>query len=334
MGSARRSGSPPEGEPSHPVSAPGVNVTQTVAMAGRFAPSPTGSLHVGNLRTALIAWLAARSRGEDFALRMEDLDRVTASAEHERSQQADLTAIGVDWDGDVWRQSERFDIYDAAITRLTEQDHTYECFCSRREIREAAAAPHGADTLVYPGTCRDLTESERNRRARSRPPALRFRAGPEAVVIDDVVAGRYERPAHDVVLRRNDGVPAYNVAVVVDDAAQGIDQVVRGDDLLPATPSQVAIAQALGVASPSYVHVPLVVGESGERLAKRDGATTLGELAGAGWDVDRIRSALAVSIGVAEPGETVVAAQLVGRFDLSRFAVGALAPLTLENLLC
>jgi len=309
------------------------DVTQTVAMTGRFAPSPTGALHVGNLRTALIAWLAARSAGERFVLRMEDLDRVTSSAAHERSQERDLAAVGIDWDGAVWRQSERFGVYDAAILRLTELGMTYDCFCSRREIREAVAAPHGPDTLVYPGTCRDLTREERIRRGRSRRPAVRFRAGPDFIAIDDAVAGRYERPAHDVVLRRNDGAPAYNVAVVIDDHAQGIDQVVRGDDLLSATPSQVAIAAALDIASPGYVHVPLVVGESGERLAKRDGAITLDQLASAGWDVDRVRAALAVSIGVAESGEAVTAAQLVGRFDLDRFASRAATPVALENVL-
>jgi len=302
-------------------------------MTGRFAPSPTGALHVGNLRTALIAWLAARSTGERFILRMEDLDRVTSSAEHERSQQRDLAAVGIDWDGVVWRQSERFDVYDAAIRRLIALDMTYECFCSRREIREAVAAPHGADALGYPGTCRDLTRDERTRRGRSRQPAVRFRAGSDVIAIDDVVAGRYEGPAHDVVLRRNDGVPAYNVAVVVDDHAQGIDQVVRGDDLLPTTPSQFAIAAALDIASPSYVHVPLVVGESGARLAKRDGAITLDQLASAGRDVDRVRAALAVSIGVAESDEAVTATQLVGRFDLNRFASRAATPVVLKNML-
>jgi len=161
------------------------DVTQTVAMTGRFAPSPTGALHVGNLRTALIAWLAARSAGERFVLRMEDLDRVTSSAAHERSQERDLAAVGIDWDGAVWRQSERFGVYDAAILRLTELGMTYDCFCSRREIREAVAAPHGPDTLVYPGTCRDLTADERIRRGRSRQPAVRFRAGPDFIAIDD-----------------------------------------------------------------------------------------------------------------------------------------------------
>ena len=302
-------------------------------MTGRFAPSPTGPLHVGNLRTALIAWLVARSRRQRFVLRMEDLDPRTATADHERAQQADLAALGIDWDGDVWRQSDRFGVYDAAIDRLQQTGRTYECFCSRKEIRDAAAAPHGSHGPAYPGTCRDLSDGERRQRRSTRPPAIRFRAGDEVVVVDDVVAGRHQRRATDVVLRRNDGVPAYNLAVVVDDHAQGVDQVVRGDDLLPATPGQIAIGRALGYADPSYVHVPLVVGPTGERLAKRDGAITIGDLEAAGWVVGRLRSRIAWSIGVAEPGETVGAADLVARFDLDRFARWSTSPIELAALL-
>lgn len=302
-------------------------------MTGRFAPSPTGSLHVGNLRTALIAWLCARVHGDRFVLRMEDLDRVAASADHEHDQQDDLRALGIDWDGVVWRQSERFDVYDAAIDRLAQTGRTYECFCSRREIREAASAPHGAETLVYPGICRQLTEPERAERRRRRHPAIRFRGDDELFEVDDVVAGVCAGRAADVVLRRNDGVPAYNLAVVVDDHEQGVDQVVRGDDLLATTPSQVAVARALGFCEPRYAHVPLVVGESGRRLAKRDGAITLADLRIGGFDADLLRSKLAVSIGIAEPGEMVSIDDLAARFDLDRFARRPARPVTLRNLL-
>ena len=155
---------------------------------------------------------------------------------HERAQQADLAALGLDWDGPVWRQRDRFEVYAGALARLAEHGLTYECFCSRREIRDAAAAPHGNEGLVYPGTCRDLSSAALARRRRERVPAIRFRSADEAVTIDDVVAGRIAERASDVVLRRNDGVPAYNLAVVVDDTAQGVDLVVRGDDLLPDDP--------------------------------------------------------------------------------------------------
>ena len=302
------------------------------AMTGRFAPSPTGELHLGNLRTALIAWLAARSAGETFLLRTEDLDVVAASDEHERAQQHDLRAIGIDWDGAVWRQRDRFPVYRDALRRLEERGLTYECFCSRREIRESAAAPHGNAGLVYPGTCRDLSAAERAARREEREPAIRFRSDGRLVEVDDVVAGRHPAAPHDVVLCRNDGVPAYNLAVVVDDAAQGVDLVVRGDDLLPSTPSQVAILGALGHPAPRYAHVPLVVGADGRRLAKRDGAITLADLASLGVSVDSVRSALAVSIGLAELGEAVGASELVDRFDLGAVVALGRDPISVKNL--
>lgn len=286
-------------------------------MPGRFAPSPTGSLHVGNLRTALIAWLLARSAGDTFRLRIEDLDRVTSSLEHEASQRADLGAVGIDWDGEVWRQSERFDVYEEALGELRRAGLTYECFCTRREIREAVSAPHDDAGLTYPGSCRHLTARQREQRRAHRTPAVRFRSDARRVAFDDLVAGRVEGLAADVVLRRNDGVPAYNLAVVVDDAAAGIDLVARGDDLLAATPSQVAIGEALGVPAARYAHVAMVVGADGRRLTKREGATTLAELANDGLDGGAVGSALAGSVGLAEAGERVSAIELLDRFDLS-----------------
>jgi glutamyl-tRNA synthetase len=263
-------------------------------VTGRFAPSPTGPLHVGNLRTALLAWVLARAAGESFLVRMEDLDLVTSSAAHEARQLADLAAVGIDWDGEVVRQSERFGRYDEAITTLAERGLTYECFCTRREIRDAASAPHGPE-LRYPGTCRDLTAAQHAARRRERPAALRLRAPQVEITVVDVVAGQLTAVPDDVVLRRNDGVPAYNLAVVVDDAAQGVDTVVRGDDLLASTPRQVLLQRLLGLATPRYVHVPLVVGADGERLAKRHGAVTLDEL-----DVppERVRRGLLTSLGL------------------------------------
>ena len=293
-------------------------------MAGRFAPSPTGPLHVGNLRTALIAWLFARSAGDAFRLRMEDLDRVTSATEHERSQRHDLVALGIDWDGDVWRQSERFDVYEQALDVLRRAGLTYECYCSRREIREAAAAPHGDSALRYPGRCRELTERQRVDRRAQRPPAIRFRADASTMTVDDVVAGQVDGLPADVVLRRNDGVPAYNLAVVVDDAAAGVDLVVRGDDLLSSTPSQIAIGSALGLPTPRYAHVPLVVGPDGERLAKRDGAITLSALADAGIGVAAVRSALAVFDRPRRGWRTGDTGELIDRFDVATSSAGRL----------
>ncbi|MCU1390332.1 MAG: gluQ [Ilumatobacteraceae bacterium] len=264
---------------------------------GRFAPSPTGDLHLGNLRTALIAWLSARSQNGRFIVRMEDLDRVTSSAEHERHQLSALAAIGLDWDGDVVRQSERFDRYEAAIAQLAQGGSTYECFCTRREIREAISAPH-AGHLAYPGTCRDLTAVQRAEMvSEGRRPAIRLRAGDVAVEVVDEMAGAFVAVVDDVVLRRNDGVPAYNLAVVVDDAAQGVTEVVRGDDLLASTPRQVLLQRLLGLPTPRYVHVPLVIGADGERLAKRHGAVTLPDLAARGLDPADVRQILDATLG-------------------------------------
>lgn len=290
-------------------------------MAGRFAPSPTGELHLGNLRTALVAWLAARSRGLDFIVRVEDLDQRASSREHERRQLDDMTALGLDWDGEVLRQSERFDLYRAEIERLRAAGRVYPCYCSRREIRleieSAPAAPHEhLPDGAYPGTCRDLDDEARaDREAAGRRPALRLRTDGEQIALVDLVHGEYRGAVDDVVLARADGVPAYNLAVVLDDGRQGVTQVVRGDDLLSSTPRQILLQRLLGVATPEYLHVPMVLGEDGERLAKRHGAVTLRDLAAEGWTPGDVVSVLARSMGLASAREVVVAEQLVDRFD-------------------
>ena len=290
---------------------------------GRFAPSPTGELHLGNLRTALVAWLSARNGGLGFVVRMEDLDRVTSSPDHERGQLADLGAVGLDWDGEVVRQSERFDRYDDAIATLVAAGRTYECFCTRREIREAAQAPNGPDLPdgAYPGTCRTLTAAGRAELSgEGRSPALRLRADDVSVTVIDEVCGRFAGRVDDFVLRRNDGVPAYNVAVVVDDALQDVAEVVRGDDLLSSTPRHVMLQTLLGLPTPRYRHVPLVLGADGARLAKRHGSVTLAQLASAGMTPVAVVSRLAVSLALAEPGEVVTAHDLIGRFTIDVLA--------------
>lgn len=286
---------------------------------GRFAPSPTGTLHVGNLRTAMLAWLFARSAGSRFVLRIEDLDPTTARPEHERSQLADLVAIGLDWDGPVVRQSERRQRHDAVIADLIMAGRTYPCWCTRREIQAASAAAHGEGSEgVYPGTCASLSVRAQAERDRwSRPPALRLRAEGERIAVIDRLCGPYEAVVDDLVLRRGDRLPAYNLAVVVDDAFQGVGEVVRGDDLLSSTPRQMLVARLLGLALPAYAHVPLVLGGDGARLAKRHGAVTLADLAARGIDAATVRSRLATSIGLAAPDEPVTMADLVARFDPS-----------------
>lgn len=263
--------------------------------AGRFAPSPSGELHVGNLRTAILAWLFARSTGRRFLLRVEDLDRARAGAEAE--QLRDLAAVGVTWDGAVVRQTDREPLYTAAISDLAAAGLTYECFCTRREIQEAPSAPH-APQGAYPGTCRELSTAELEFKRSTRPAAIRLRSSVTEWAVDDTLHGAYTGVVDDFVLRRNDGVTAYNLAVVVDDAEQGIDQVVRGDDLLPSTPRQAYLASLLHMPVPEYAHVPLVVNADGARLAKRDGAVTLADLAAAGIPADAVRRTILESLGL------------------------------------
>jgi len=248
---------------------------------GRFAPSPTGVLHLGNLRTAVLAWLFARSAGSRFLMRMEDLDTGRVRPGLDEQQLADLAAVGVDWDGPVEYQSRRLAGYEAALSALRADGLLYECFCTRAEIREAASAAHGPlPEGAYPGTCLRLSEAAlAARRASGRPPALRVRAEGAAVAFEDRLLGRIEGVVDDFVVRRGDGAFAYNLAVVVDDADQGVEEVVRGSDLADSTPRQLWLARALGLPEPSYAHVPLVLGPDGARLAKRHGDVTLREVA-------------------------------------------------------
>ncbi|MFE4836686.1 tRNA glutamyl-Q(34) synthetase GluQRS [Arthrobacter sp. NPDC056691] len=268
--------------------------------AGRFAPSPSGELHVGNLRTAILAWLFARSTGRRFLLRVEDLDRARAGAE--AAQLRDLAAVGVTWDGAVVRQTDRKPLYTAAIGRLAAAGLTYECFCTRREIQEAPSAPH-APQGAYPGTCRRLSAAEVEFKRSSRPAAIRLRSSVAEWTVRDVLHGTFTGVVDDFVLRRNDGVTAYNLAAVVDDAEQGIDQVVRGDDLLPSTPRQAYLASLLNMPVPEYAHVPLVVNADGARLAKRDGAVTLADLAAVGLPAEAVQRTILESLGL--PGASL-----------------------------
>jgi glutamyl-tRNA synthetase len=287
-------------------------------MRGRFAPSPTGSLHVGNLRTALASWLQARAAGGEWLVRMEDLDRVTSSTAHEVDQLASLAALGMVSDHPVVRQSERFDRYHDAIHTLRVQGRVYECFCTRREIREAAEAPHGElPEGSYTGTCRYLTvEQKAGLLEEGRRPALRLHSEGERFTVHDLVAGSFEGAADDVVLQRADGVPAYNLAVVLDDALQGVTHVVRGDDLLSSTPRQRLLQHLLGLPAPVYAHVPMVLAPDGTRLAKRHGAVTLADLAARGVDATTVLARLGASLGLCTADDRVHPDELVARFRM------------------
>ena len=245
-------------------------------MTGRWAPSPTGEFHVGNLRTALLAWLFARSGGAKLLWRFEDLDGAVREDYYDH-QLRDFERIGLNWDGEIFRQSERLHLYQDAIEDLKRQGLTYRCWCTRREVREAAVAPHShLPEGAYSGKCRQLTARETSENERSgRNPAIRIVSESQLIKIDDRQLGSFEGSVDDFVLCRGDLTPSYNLAAVIDDADMGVTEVVRGDDLLPTTPRQIYLFDLLGLEPPSYAHVPLVLTHSGDRLAKRDGAVTL-----------------------------------------------------------
>ena len=304
---------------------------------GRYAPSPSGDLHLGNLRTAILAWAMARRGTKPFYLRVEDLDRVRPGAAER--QIADLAALGLDWDASpgapaervegaeikeagVLYQSTRLAAYEQAVQHLREAGLVYECYCTRREIQEASSAPHGAPG-AYPGTCRDLSEDQREERRTQRPPALRLRAECASYTVQDDFYGPYTGLVDDFVLVRNDGTYAYNLTSVVDDAFVGVEQIVRGDDLLPSAPRQAYLAGLLGLPQPRYAHVPLALNEEGKRLAKRDGAVTLPQLQEAGVTIPEVLGWIAASIPVLDdsgrPHEARVpvpdASVILERFD-------------------
>jgi glutamyl-tRNA synthetase len=296
---------------------------------GRFAPSPTGLLHLGNVRTALLAWLDARARGGAFVMRIEDLDRARVLAGAETQQLDDLRWLGLDWDEgpDVggpfapYRQSERVALYDAAIDQLLAGRRAFLCACSRADIARAASAPHDgeADEPRYPGTCRDRDPAEVQARAaaQGRAPAVRFAGGDERIEFVDELCGTTEGQVDDFVLRRADGTAAYQLAVVVDDAAMQMTRVVRGGDLLRSTPRQIALGRALGLSIPAFAHVPLVVTPGGERLAKRTRPASLKSLRDAGARPEAIVGALAASAGLTD-GAALAARDLVAGFALTR----------------
>lgn len=269
----------------------------------------------------MLAWLVARASGRRFLLRVEDIDEQRCRPEHAARQLADLRAVGLDWDDEPVWQTTRLEAYREALGTLTSAGHTYECYCSRREIREAQSAPHGAAGR-YPGTCRELSTGQRDQRRRSsgRPPAIRLRGADAERGWDDLVLGAQRGVVDDVVLQRWDGALAYNLAVVVDDLWQDVDQVVRGDDLVDQTATQILLTELLGTASGGpieYGHVPLVVNARGERLAKRDGAVTLTDLTAAGVSADQVVENLLGSFGAAVPAGARSLADAVQSFDLS-----------------
>ena len=306
----------------------------SAAFRGRFAPSPTGALHVGNARTALLAWLHARAAGGELVMRVEDLDVGRVRPGVMETQLDELRWLGLDWDEGPdlggphapYVQSARTERYDDALRTLAARGLLFECSCSRKDIAAAASAPHaGEEGPRYPGICRerpvDATAPSLMEHGRSRV-ALRFHVEPGEVCFDDLLQGRccFEpgEETGDFVVRRKDGAAAYQLAVVVDDAAMGITHVVRGGDLLSSTARQLLLYRALSLPAPRFLHVPLMLGADGERLAKRHGAVSLGELRARGVPAERVVGWLAATCALAAEGESVSARELIPRFSVDR----------------
>jgi glutamyl-tRNA synthetase len=285
---------------------------------GRLAPSPTGAQHVGNARTYLIAWLAARNRGGRVALRIEDIDSPRIKPGAAEQALDDLRWLGLDWDGDPIVQTQRLPLYTAMLNELQRQELVYPCTCTRGDVESAASAPHlEHEGPAYPGTCSQRRAADAA--TLDRPFAWRFRVtespaftdgfrGPTAVDIRQI--------GGDFVLWKSSGTPAYQLAVVVDDAAQRVTEVIRGDDLVPSTPRQILLYQALGLPEPRFTHVPLVVGPDGRRLAKRHGDTRLSSLRAAGVCPEALLGLLAWSCGWLPRPEPMSARDLVPLFRL------------------
>lgn len=298
---------------------------------GRYAPSPTGPLHLGNIRTALIAWLQARLSGAGFVMRMEDLDENRALEGCDQEIYENLHWLGLDWDEGPevggpcgpYTQSERKEFYQAALDYLEEGEQVFRCYCSRKDIREASSAPHKRE-IIYPGTCRELSredEAEVQKQKPDRKPSYRIRADDDIIEFEDQIAGAFaQHLAHEVgdfVLRRTDEFFAYQLAVVVDDYLMGITDVVRGEDLLDSTARQIWLYRKLGCPEiPDFWHVPLMTDEEGNRMSKRDGSLSLAQLRKEGATPEQVVGRLAASVGWVEEGTEISASALLDKTDL------------------
>ena len=297
-------------------------------IVGRFAPSPSGRMHLGNAFSYLLAWLSARSAGGRIVLRQEDLDPVRCNRNYADQLEQDLLWLGLDWDeggsggGDPYYQSQRSDLYAHYLHELEGTGLIYPCFCTRGALH-APSAPHASDgTPIYPGTCRGLSPAQRAEKAMLRRPALRIAVPEQEITFTDGLQGPYRehlaRDCGDFILRRSDGVFAYQLAVVVDDALMGVNQVVRGRDLLSSTPRQLWLQELLAFPHPEYYHVPLLCAGDGRRLSKRDGDLDLGELRAGGASPEILLGKLAHWAGLIDREEPVSLPELLREFDWSR----------------
>ncbi len=302
---------------------------------GRFAPSPTGDLHLGNLRTALLAWLFARSTDGQFVLRIEDLDQPRVRPGASERMLFDLRWLGLNWDEGPdlggpyapYIQSERQEIYTAHLQLLQDKGLIYPCYCSRAEIARAASAPHGNEGPRYPGTCRYLTQVQRRQHeAQNRRPSMRFRVDDERTVsFTDLLVGPVEQQVQqtvgDFIICRSDGIFAYQFAVVVDDALMQINQVVRGVDLLESTARQILLFEAFGFQVPTFAHVPLLFDEHGKRFSKRTQSAGLEPLRMAGVTPEQVVGQMAAECGLVDRGEQLSASELAQRYRQSGYEI-------------
>ncbi|MEI3377915.1 MAG: tRNA glutamyl-Q(34) synthetase GluQRS [Coriobacteriales bacterium] len=289
---------------------------------GRIAPSPSGYMHLGNAFSALLAWAFARSAGGSFVLRLEDLDERCQNPVYAKGLLDDLSWLGIDWDGEPVVQVNRVPAYEEALERIVSRAEIYPCFCSRADLH-AASAPHASDgTPLYAGTCYSMDAHERETRAAGQRHALRLHVPDETIDFVDAIQGPYEqnlaRECGDFVLRRSDGVFAYQLVCVVDDIASGVTQVVRGSDLLSSTPRQILLYELLDAPIPEFAHHPLLLAADGRRLSKRDGDSTIASMRERGIAPETVIGYLAQLAGQVEEAEPMSARELVGIFDASK----------------
>ena len=285
------------------------------APVGRFAPTPSGRMHLGNVFAAMLAWLSVRSRGGSMVLRMEDLDTLRTGAEYARILREDLLWLGLDWDVETPPQSTRSAVYEEYFQKLQQLELLYGCYCTRSQLH-SVNAPHLSDgTYVYPGTCRELTQSQRD--AMGRKPAWRVRVPEREWIVEDLVQGTYREnlatDCGDFVVRRADGVFVYQLAVTVDDGEAGVTEVVRGMDLLSSAPRQMYLQELFGFSHPTYAHVPLLMAPDGRRLSKRDKDLDLGVLRQQ-LKPEQLLGNLAFAAGLIPTPEAVSARELAAEF--------------------
>ncbi len=301
-----------------------------MTVLGRFAPTPSGRMHLGNVSTALLAWLSVRSQGGKMLLRIEDLDTLRCPRENEDLLREDLDWLGLDWDLEQPRQSERTAYYESVLEALRRTGRVFPCWCTRGDLKNAPNAPHASDGHpIYPGTCRELTAEQQAEKAAQRPPLWRLRVPDETISFVDGHYGPYSEnlaaECGDFILRRADGVFAYQLAVVADDIDAGVTEVVRGRDLISSTPRQLCLYRLLGAPEPRYIHVPLLTAPDGRRLSKRDRDLDLGVLRQR-YSAAEIIGALAHAAGLTEEYAPCAPAELVCLFDWKKVPLPDFVP--------